>query len=125
VHLANAWDSDLIALIFHSESPDFPAIKIIYLEKAIDLVRRPENLCQRYLLILQASPETSKNPCSGAFRNGARLEGIRDFSKSLYAQKWSPLHWLMTTFTAISKLRKLSFSSLEKQKQPIVLKAED
>jgi phosphoribosylamine--glycine ligase len=102
---------------------DFPAIKSFILEKAIDLVvvGPEEPLVKGIVDFLQAQPETSKIPVVGPSEMGARLEGSKDFSKRFMLRNGVPTA-AYETFTASELEKGLAF--LEKQKLPIVLKAD-
>lgn len=102
---------------------DFPAIKSFILEKNIDLivVGPEEPLVKGIVDFLQAQPETSKIPVVGPSEMGARLEGSKDFSKRFMLRNGVPTADY-ETFTASELEEGLAY--LEKQKLPIVLKAD-
>lgn len=102
---------------------DFPAIRSFILEKDIHLVvvGPEEPLVKGIVDFLQAQPGTSKIPIVGPSEMGARLEGSKDFSKRFMLRNGIPTA-AYETFTA-SELEK-GFAFLEKQKLPVVLKAD-
>jgi len=102
---------------------DFPAIRSFILEKDIHLVviGPEEPLVKGIVDFLQAQSGTSKIPVVGPSEMGARLEGSKDFSKRFMLRNEIPTA-AYETFTASELEKGVAF--LEKQKLPIVLKAD-
>ncbi len=102
---------------------DFPGIKSFILEKDIHLVvvGPEEPLVKGIVDYLQNHPETALIPIVGPSEMGARLEGSKDFSKRFMQRNNIPTA-AYETFTAAELSEGLAY--LEKQKLPIVLKAD-
>lgn len=102
---------------------DFEAIKNFILSKSIGLVvvGPEEPLVKGIVDFLQNQPETSSVPVVGPSQLGATLEGSKDFSKRFMMRNGVPTA-AYETFTASELDAGLSY--LEKQKLPIVLKAD-
>jgi phosphoribosylamine--glycine ligase len=102
---------------------DFEAIKNFILSKEIGLVvvGPEEPLVKGIVDYLQNQPETAAVPVVGPSQLGATLEGSKDFSKRFMMRNGVPTA-AYETFTASELEEGLSY--LEKQKLPIVLKAD-
>jgi phosphoribosylamine---glycine ligase len=102
---------------------DFPAIHQFILSNSIDLVvvGPEEPLVKGLVDFLHSQPETSNLPIVGPSQLGATLEGSKDFSKRFMQRNNIPTA-AYETFTAEQIVEGLAY--LEKQKLPIVLKAD-
>lgn len=102
---------------------DFPAIKKLILEKEIDLVVvGPEDpLVKGIYDELKSDTSTSHIPVIGPSREGARLEGSKDFAKQFMKRHNIPTA-RYESFEADSLLKGYEF--LESLKAPYVLKAD-
>ena len=102
---------------------DFEAIKNFILSKSIGLVvvGPEEPLVKGIVDFLQNQPETATIPVVGPSQLGATLEGSKDFSKRFMMRNGVPTA-AYETFTASELEEGLAY--LERQKLPIVLKAD-
>lgn len=102
---------------------DFQGIHQFVLDKSIDmLVVGPEEPLVKGLVdFLQSKPDTANLPIVGPAQLGATLEGSKDFSKRFMQRNKVPTA-AYETFTADQIEPGLAY--LEKQKLPIVLKAD-
>jgi phosphoribosylamine--glycine ligase len=102
---------------------DFESIKDFVINKKIDLlvVGPEEPLVKGIVDFLENQPETADLPVVGPSKLGATLEGSKDFSKRFMIRNNIPTA-AYETFT-VSELEK-GIAYLEKQKLPIVLKAD-
>jgi phosphoribosylamine---glycine ligase len=102
---------------------DFPAIHQFILNNTIDLVvvGPEEPLVKGLVDFLHSQPQTATIPIVGPSQLGATLEGSKDFSKRFMQRNNIPTA-AYETFTAEQIQEGLAY--LEKQKLPIVLKAD-
>ncbi len=102
---------------------DFPGIFQFVLDHSVEMVvvGPEEPLVKGLVDFLHSKPETATLPIVGPSQLGATLEGSKDFSK-LFMQRNGVPTAAYETFTADQIEAGLSY--LEKQKLPIVLKAD-
>ncbi len=102
---------------------DFQGIHQFVLDKSIDMVvvGPEEPLVKGLVDFLQSQPDTANLPIVGPSQLGATLEGSKDFSKRFMQRNNVPTA-AYETFTADQIEEGLAY--LEKQKLPIVLKAD-
>ena len=102
---------------------DFQGINKFILDRAIDMVvvGPEEPLVKGLVDFLQSKPDTKDLPVVGPSQLGATLEGSKDFSKRFMQRNNVPTA-AYETFTADQIDAGLAY--LEKQKLPIVLKAD-
>lgn len=102
---------------------DFSAISDFVLKNSIDMVvvGPEEPLVKGIVDFFQSNPNTSSIPIIGPSKEGAKLEGSKDFSKQFMARNNIPTA-ASATFTKETLLDACQY--IDKQNIPIVLKAD-